>query len=182
MHVFYIYFWSDVQKSSWSWTQTLPVQTLYFSFSQIHLSPSVSMSFDGIFPSSVFYSGWQTTDAFSGPSASLSISHCLPDSGWDDVLRILLLVLKKINKKKIKLLPKFYPLCKKIFTLFTWNFFLQIYIFENNIYFQSDVESSSWRLTSSGQEGIVFNGIADWLYEGKKGLSSILLRRDRKIR
>ncbi|TWW80310.1 Inactive dipeptidyl peptidase 10 [Takifugu flavidus] len=41
-----------------------------------------------------------------------------------------------------------------------------IYIFENNIYFQSDVQSSSWRLTSSGQEGIIFNGIADWLYEG----------------
>ncbi|XP_029692971.1 inactive dipeptidyl peptidase 10-like isoform X1 [Takifugu rubripes] len=40
-----------------------------------------------------------------------------------------------------------------------------IYIFENNIYFQSDVQSSSWRLTSSGQEGIIFNGIADWLYE-----------------
>ncbi|XP_030284917.1 inactive dipeptidyl peptidase 10-like [Sparus aurata] len=40
-----------------------------------------------------------------------------------------------------------------------------IYIFENNIYFQTDVQSSSWRLTSSGQEGIVFNGITDWLYE-----------------
>ncbi|XP_062259430.1 inactive dipeptidyl peptidase 10-like [Platichthys flesus] len=40
-----------------------------------------------------------------------------------------------------------------------------IYIFENNIYYQTDVQSSSWRLTSSGQEGIVFNGIADWLYE-----------------
>lgn len=46
----------------------------------------------------------------------------------------------------------------------------QIYIFENNIYFQTDVQSSSWRLTSSGQEGIVFNGIADWLYEGKKAV------------
>ncbi|XP_073329111.1 inactive dipeptidyl peptidase 10-like [Pagrus major] len=40
-----------------------------------------------------------------------------------------------------------------------------LYIFENNIYFQTDVQSSSWRLTSSGQEGIVFNGITDWLYE-----------------
>ncbi|XP_061648007.1 inactive dipeptidyl peptidase 10-like isoform X2 [Phyllopteryx taeniolatus] len=40
-----------------------------------------------------------------------------------------------------------------------------IYIFENNIYYQSDVQSSSWRLTSSGQEGVIFNGIADWLYE-----------------
>ncbi|KAK7939025.1 hypothetical protein WMY93_002351 [Mugilogobius chulae] len=40
-----------------------------------------------------------------------------------------------------------------------------MYIFENNIYYQTDVQSSSWRLTSSGLEGIVFNGIADWLYE-----------------
>ncbi|OCT60873.1 inactive dipeptidyl peptidase 10 [Xenopus laevis] len=40
-----------------------------------------------------------------------------------------------------------------------------IYIFENNIYYQSDVKSSSLRLTSSGKEGIVYNGIADWLYE-----------------
>lgn len=45
---------------------------------------------------------------------------------------------------------------------------LQIYIFENNIYYQSDVKSNSLRLTSSGKEGVVFNGIADWLYEGMK--------------
>lgn len=40
-----------------------------------------------------------------------------------------------------------------------------VYIFENNIYYQMDVQSSSWRLTSSGEEGIIFNGISDWLYE-----------------
>ncbi|XP_060784806.1 inactive dipeptidyl peptidase 10-like [Neoarius graeffei] len=40
-----------------------------------------------------------------------------------------------------------------------------IYIFENNIYYKPDVKSSSLRLTSSGQEGLVFNGIPDWLYE-----------------
>uniref|UniRef100_A0A6Q2Y3C4 Dipeptidyl peptidase like 10 n=1 Tax=Esox lucius TaxID=8010 RepID=A0A6Q2Y3C4_ESOLU len=40
-----------------------------------------------------------------------------------------------------------------------------IYIFENNIYYQSDVKSNSLRLTSSGKDGVIFNGIADWLYE-----------------
>eukprot|EP00064_Thunnus_orientalis_P003778 superscaffoldBa00000322_g3789 len=40
-----------------------------------------------------------------------------------------------------------------------------LYIFENNIYYQSDVKSNSLRLTSSGKEGVIFNGIADWLYE-----------------
>lgn len=46
----------------------------------------------------------------------------------------------------------------------------QIYIFENNIYYQSDVKSISLRLTSSGKEGVIFNGIADWLYEGTRHL------------
>ncbi|KAK9524151.1 hypothetical protein VZT92_018012 [Zoarces viviparus] len=40
-----------------------------------------------------------------------------------------------------------------------------VYIFENNIYYQSDVKSNSLRITSSGMEGVVFNGLADWLYE-----------------
>ncbi|KAK5921404.1 hypothetical protein CgunFtcFv8_025112 [Champsocephalus gunnari] len=46
-----------------------------------------------------------------------------------------------------------------------------LYIFENNIYYQADVQSSSWRLTSSGQEGVIFNGITDWLYEEEVLLS-----------
>ncbi|RXN38713.1 inactive dipeptidyl peptidase 10-like isoform X1 [Labeo rohita] len=41
----------------------------------------------------------------------------------------------------------------------------QVYIFENNIYYQPDVKSSSLRLTSSGRDGLIFNGITDWLYE-----------------
>ncbi|XP_034402512.1 LOW QUALITY PROTEIN: inactive dipeptidyl peptidase 10-like [Cyclopterus lumpus] len=40
-----------------------------------------------------------------------------------------------------------------------------VYIFENNIFYQSDVKSNSLRITSSGMEGVVFNGLADWLYE-----------------
>uniref|UniRef100_A0A3B3DW31 Dipeptidyl peptidase like 10 n=1 Tax=Oryzias melastigma TaxID=30732 RepID=A0A3B3DW31_ORYME len=40
-----------------------------------------------------------------------------------------------------------------------------IYIFENNIYYQSDVRSNSLRITSSGMEEVIFNGLADWLYE-----------------
>lgn len=54
-----------------------------------------------------------------------------------------------------------------IVLLLTFVFF-QIYIFENNIYYQSDVKSNSLRLTSSGKEGVIFNGIADWLYEGEE--------------
>ncbi|XP_062284709.1 dipeptidyl aminopeptidase-like protein 6b [Scomber scombrus] len=40
-----------------------------------------------------------------------------------------------------------------------------IFIFENNIYYRSTVESRSIRLVSTGKEGVVFNGLPDWLYE-----------------
>uniref|UniRef100_A0A673HID4 Inactive dipeptidyl peptidase 10-like n=1 Tax=Sinocyclocheilus rhinocerous TaxID=307959 RepID=A0A673HID4_9TELE len=50
------------------------------------------------------------------------------------------------------------------YVLFAYNV-KQVYIFENNIYYQSDVRSNSLRLTSSGKEGVIYNGIADWLYE-----------------
>ncbi|XP_067880661.1 inactive dipeptidyl peptidase 10-like [Heterodontus francisci] len=40
-----------------------------------------------------------------------------------------------------------------------------IYIFENDLYYQPSVFGSALRLTSSGREGVIFNGIADWLYE-----------------
>ncbi|XP_051781010.1 inactive dipeptidyl peptidase 10 isoform X2 [Erpetoichthys calabaricus] len=40
-----------------------------------------------------------------------------------------------------------------------------VYIFESNIYYQQDTSSSALRLTSTGRDGIVLNGISDWLYE-----------------
>uniref|UniRef100_A0A3Q3BHE4 A-type potassium channel modulatory protein DPP6 n=1 Tax=Kryptolebias marmoratus TaxID=37003 RepID=A0A3Q3BHE4_KRYMA len=40
-----------------------------------------------------------------------------------------------------------------------------IFIFENNIYYRSKVESRSIRLVSTGKEGVIFNGLTDWLYE-----------------
>ncbi|CAM4599977.1 unnamed protein product [Leuciscus chuanchicus] len=48
-----------------------------------------------------------------------------------------------------------------------------VYIFENNIYYQPEVKSSSLRLTSSGQDGLIFNGITDWLYEEEVLHSSV---------
>lgn len=46
-------------------------------------------------------------------------------------------------------------------------FFVQVFIFENNIYYRTTVESRAIRLVSTGKEGVVFNGLTDWLYEGK---------------
>lgn len=43
---------------------------------------------------------------------------------------------------------------------------LQIFIFENNIYYRATVESRIIRLVSTGREGVIFNGLSDWLYEG----------------
>lgn len=51
-------------------------------------------------------------------------------------------------------------------------FSVQIFIFENNIYYRATMESRVIRLVSTGKEGVVFNGLADWLYEGKTTESS----------
>ncbi|XP_067864393.1 A-type potassium channel modulatory protein DPP6 [Heptranchias perlo] len=40
-----------------------------------------------------------------------------------------------------------------------------IYIFENNIYYQLNVDSRAIRLVATGKEGAIFNGLSDWLYE-----------------
>uniref|UniRef100_A0AAX7U7Y5 Dipeptidyl-peptidase 6b n=1 Tax=Astatotilapia calliptera TaxID=8154 RepID=A0AAX7U7Y5_ASTCA len=40
-----------------------------------------------------------------------------------------------------------------------------VFIFENNIYYRTTVESRAIRLVSTGKEGVVFNGLTDWLYE-----------------
>ncbi|XP_060108070.1 inactive dipeptidyl peptidase 10-like [Heteronotia binoei] len=40
-----------------------------------------------------------------------------------------------------------------------------VFILENDIYYQADVSSQAKRITSSGHQGDIFNGISDWLYE-----------------
>uniref|UniRef100_A0A8C1NN98 Dipeptidyl-peptidase 6b n=1 Tax=Cyprinus carpio TaxID=7962 RepID=A0A8C1NN98_CYPCA len=50
-----------------------------------------------------------------------------------------------------------------------WDFYIHnpavVFIFENNIYYKAQVNSPSVRLVSTGSLGVVFNGLADWLYE-----------------
>uniref|UniRef100_A0A6Q2Z4T5 Dipeptidyl-peptidase 6b n=1 Tax=Esox lucius TaxID=8010 RepID=A0A6Q2Z4T5_ESOLU len=40
-----------------------------------------------------------------------------------------------------------------------------IFIFENNIYYRGAVSNRTLRLVSTGKEGVIFNGLSDWLYE-----------------
>ncbi|XP_032900074.1 dipeptidyl aminopeptidase-like protein 6 isoform X5 [Amblyraja radiata] len=40
-----------------------------------------------------------------------------------------------------------------------------IFIFENNIFYQLNVNSRAIRLVATGKEGLIFNGLSDWLYE-----------------
>lgn len=40
-----------------------------------------------------------------------------------------------------------------------------IFVFENNIYYRARVDKPTIRLVSTGKERVVFNGLADWLYE-----------------
>ena len=39
---------------------------------------------------------------------------------------------------------------------------------ENDLYYLEDITAQPERLTNSGVQGLIFNGIADWLYEGQK--------------
>ena len=42
-------------------------------------------------------------------------------------------------------------------------------VVDNDLYYLRDVSARGQveRITNSGQAGLIFNGIADWLYEGK---------------
>ncbi|XP_050952205.1 inactive dipeptidyl peptidase 10 isoform X2 [Labeo rohita] len=40
-----------------------------------------------------------------------------------------------------------------------------VYVFENDIYYKSDVSSKAMRLTATGRNGMVLNGLSDWTYE-----------------
>ncbi|KAI4878671.1 hypothetical protein NFI96_017605 [Prochilodus magdalenae] len=40
-----------------------------------------------------------------------------------------------------------------------------IFIFENNIYYQATIRDKPIRLVTTGKEGVIFNGLTDWLYE-----------------
>ncbi|XP_044277849.1 inactive dipeptidyl peptidase 10-like isoform X2 [Varanus komodoensis] len=40
-----------------------------------------------------------------------------------------------------------------------------VFVLDNDIFYQPGVSSRAERITSSGQQGVIFNGISDWLYE-----------------
>ena len=51
-----------------------------------------------------------------------------------------------------------------------------IYVYENDIYFRGVPNASTdVRLTKDGERDTVFNGVPDWVYEGKPILSHLLL-------
>lgn len=41
-----------------------------------------------------------------------------------------------------------------------------IYIFKNNIYFRPTVQGGEIQITGDGEQGRIYNGIPDWVYEG----------------
>ncbi|XP_058153568.1 A-type potassium channel modulatory protein DPP6 isoform X2 [Dasypus novemcinctus] len=40
-----------------------------------------------------------------------------------------------------------------------------IFIFENNIYYRAHLGKQAIRVVSTGKEGVIYNGLSDWLYE-----------------
>lgn len=47
---------------------------------------------------------------------------------------------------------------------------LQTFVYDNNLYYQSDPMTIPTKMTESGRLKTVFNGIPDWLYEGENSL------------
>jgi len=43
---------------------------------------------------------------------------------------------------------------------------MQVFVYDNNVYYQEDPHSSATQLTFTGDSKLIFNGVADWLYEG----------------
>lgn len=41
------------------------------------------------------------------------------------------------------------------------------YVVDNNIYYKSGVTSNATKLTHDGYERVIYNGVPDWVYEGK---------------
>ena len=56
---------------------------------------------------------------------------------------------------------------------------------DNDLYYLPDIAAQAERLTNSGRQGLIFNGIADWLYEGMVFgncvLEKVTFPRNRKI-
>ena len=54
-------------------------------------------------------------------------------------------------------------------------FLFQTFVHNNNLYYQEDPLTTYTSVTNSGQPGLIFNGIPDWLYEG--GLNQGILKK-----
>lgn len=45
--------------------------------------------------------------------------------------------------------------------------YTQAYVYQNNIYLKQRPEDPPFQITYNGRENKIFNGIPDWVYEGK---------------
>ena len=45
------------------------------------------------------------------------------------------------------------------------------FVFDNNLYFQENPFMTPIQVTDTGLPGTIFNGVPDWVYEGKATLS-----------
>lgn len=48
------------------------------------------------------------------------------------------------------------------------NLYFQVYVYENNIFYVPNVNDTHYQVTTTGVDGVIFNGVTDWLYGGKK--------------
>ena len=43
----------------------------------------------------------------------------------------------------------------------------QTFVYDNDLFYQKDPFTTATRVTHTGKKKIIFNGIPDWVYEGK---------------
>lgn len=55
----------------------------------------------------------------------------------------------------------------RVYTNSHHNNILQAYVWNNNIYIKASPTAAPVQITSNGEENKIFNGIPDWVYEGK---------------
>lgn len=82
-------------------------------------------------------------------------------------VRIKSVMKRGVHKKSAASENNYFLKCERLIISTALHSSVQIFIFENNIYYKTTIESRAIRLVSTGQEGVVFNGLTDWLYEGK---------------
>lgn len=55
-----------------------------------------------------------------------------------------------------------------------------VYVLDNDVFYLATVTATPWRVSVDGEPGVLYNGVADWVYEGNARLCLRLCLRRRR--